>query len=227
MKNIWKHTAVSTLLVALIFSLSFCNKDKDDSPSNDDNAVINVANLQLQVNNLPNQPISPEERTSLVFMREEEKLARDVYISLYNKWGSRIFNNISSSEQTHMEAVLILLNKYGIPDPVGSNPIGVFNNAALQTLYNELVANGKWSVLDAYKVGATIEDLDIFDLQNAMALVDNQDIELVYSMLTKGSRNHLRAFYSNILKVGGSYTPQYLSQTEFDLIINSSMETGF
>ena len=160
-------------------------------------------------------------------MREEEKLARDVYITLYSKWSVNIFNNISSSEQTHMDAVLLLLKKYNLTDPVGSNAVGVFNNATLQNLYNQLVAQGNNSVLDAYKVGATIEDLDIFDLKNTLLNNDHQDIKLVYDMLTKGSRNHMRSFYKNILNTGGSYTPQYITQAEFDAIINSSMEIGF
>jgi hypothetical protein len=126
-----------------------------------------------------------------------------------------------------MDAILMLLKKYQITDPVGSNAVGVFNNPALQTLYNQLVADGKVSALKAYTVGATIEDLDIYDLNNALKNIDNQDIQLVYSMLIKGSRNHLRSFYKNILKVGGTYTPQYITQAEFDDIIKSDMETGF
>ena len=160
-------------------------------------------------------------------MREEEKLARDVYITLYNKWGVNIFTNVSNSEQTHMDAILMLLNKYSLIDPVGSNGVGVFANTTLQTLYNQLVTQGNASVVDAYKVGATIEDLDIFDLKTALISIDNQDIRLVYDMLTKGSRNHMRSFYKNILNVGGTYTPQYITQAEFDAIINSAMETGF
>ena len=160
-------------------------------------------------------------------MREEEKLARDVYITLYSKWGSTIFSNISNSEQTHMDAVLMLLNKYGLADPVGSNPVGVFSNASLQNLYHQLVAQGTASLLNAYKTGATIEDLDIYDLTKALISVDNQDIRLVYNMLAKGSRNHMRSFYGNILNLGGTYIPQYITQAEFDAIINSPMETGF
>ncbi|MDP3667796.1 MAG: DUF2202 domain-containing protein, partial [Sediminibacterium sp.] len=71
------------------------------------------------------------------------------------------------------------------------------------------------------------EDLDIFDLKNALINIDNQDIRLVYDNLTKGSRNHMRSFYKNVLNVGGTYTPQYITQAEFDAIINSAMETGF
>jgi len=225
MKN--QLTKFSFSILFLIFIINACNKE--DTPETDtvDYAVINVTNLQTQVDTLPKELISTEESTSLIFSREEEKLARDVYAVMIEKWGTKIFSNISTSEQTHMDAILMLLNKYQIADPVGTNAVGVFNNSDLQTLYNELVADGKVSILKAYTVGATIEDLDIYDLNNALKNIDNKDIRLVYSMLIKGSRNHLRSFYSNILKVGGTYTPQYISQAEFDAIINSAMETGF
>lgn len=227
MKNIIKNAGLLFLAAGLLLALTSCSKDDTSANNSNNNGNINLNNLQAQLNSLPIEPLSNDELTSLSFMREEEKLARDVYITLYSKWSVNIFNNISSSEQTHMDAVLLLLKKYNLTDPVGSNAVGVFNNATLQNLYNQLVAQGNNSVLDAYKVGATIEDLDIFDLKNALLNNDNQDIKLVYDMLTKGSRNHMRSFYKNILNTGGSYTPQYITQAEFDAIINSSMETGF
>lgn len=227
MKNLIKSSGLFMLLATLMFTVASCSKDDSPANNNKGNGNINVANLQAQINSLPKEPLNQDEISSLSFMREEEKLARDVYITLFNKWGVNIFTNISASEQTHMESVLLLLNKYSLTDPVGSNAVGVFNNATLQNLYNQLVAQGNTSVLEAYKVGATIEDLDIFDLKNALINIDNQDIRLVYDNLTKGSRNHMRSFYKNILSVGGIYTPQYITQAEFDAIINSAMETGF
>lgn len=227
MKNIIKNASLLFLAAGLLLALTSCSKDDTSANNSNNNGNINLNNLQAQLNSLPIEPLSNDELTSLSFMREEEKLARDVYITLYSKWSVNIFNNISSSEQTHMDAVLLLLKKYNLTDPVGSTAVGVFNNATLQNLYNQLVAQGNNSVLDAYKVGATIEDLDIFDLKNTLLNNDNQDIKLVYDMLTKGSRNHMRSFYKNILNTGGSYTPQYITQAEFDAIINSSMEIGF
>jgi hypothetical protein len=223
MKNLLKNSGFIMLLMALLFTVASCSKD--DTPANNGN--ISIATLQAQITSLPKEPLTSAELTSISFMREEEKLARDVYITLYNKWGVNIFTNISASEQTHMDALLMLLNKYSLTDPVGSNAVGVFSNATLQNLYSQLVAQGNISILDAYKVGATIEDLDIFDLKTALIDIDNQDIRLVYDMLTKGSRNHMRSFYKNVLNVGGTYTPQYITQTEFDTIINSAMETGY
>lgn len=214
------------LLAAMLFTVASCSKD-DTSGSKGNNGNINMANLQTQITSLPIDPLSPAELATLSFMREEEKLARDVYITLYNKWGVNIFSNISNSEQIHMDAILMLLNKYSLTDPVGSNAVGVFNNTTLQNLYNQLLVQGNTSILEAYKVGATIEDLDIFDLKNALFGNDNQDIKLVYDMLTKGSRNHMRSFYKNMLNVDGTYFPQYITQAEFDAIINSPMEKGF
>lgn len=224
-----RSKSIASYLVGavLIFSVFSCSKDDDPSNNTGNNGNGNMVKLQAQVNSLPLEPLSTAELTSLPFMREEEKLAGDVYITLYNKWGSNIFSNISNSEQTHMEAVRMLLKKYGLTDPVGSNAVGVFNNTILQNLYSQLVVRGNTSILEAYKVGATIEDLDIFDLKTALINIDNQDIRLVYDNLTKGSRNHMRSFYKNILNVGGTYTPQYITQAEFDAIINSPMETRF
>ncbi|MGB5007149.1 MAG: DUF2202 domain-containing protein [Ferruginibacter sp.] len=227
MKELLKKSVFFMMGAALMLTVVSCSKDDGSVKNNNNNGNMNIANLQAQVNSLPIESLNLAELTSLSFMREEEKLARDVYITLYNKWGVNIFTNISASEQTHMDAVLMLLNKYGLTDPAGTNAVGVFNNATLQNLYNQLVTQGNISVLEAYKVGATIEDLDIFDLQNALINIDNMDIRLVYDMLTKGSRNHLRAFYKNILNAGGTYTPQFITQAAFDAIINSAMETGF
>jgi hypothetical protein len=212
------QTLFSTVAVFSIATMTIsCHKNNDNSINNDFNT---------QVINLPKEPLNSDEQATLLFMREEEKLARDVYTSLYSKWQINVFSNISSSEQTHMDAILLLLNKYNLPDPVGNNPAGVFTNSILQHLFNQLTIQGSVGSLDALKVGATIEDLDIYDLKTALTKADNQDIRLVYENLMKGSRNHLRSFYSTILGAGGTYTPQYITQAEFDAIINSPMETG-
>jgi hypothetical protein len=146
---------------------------------------------------------------------------------MFNKYVLRIFENISVSEQTHTDAILQLLTKYAIKDPVGVNAVGVFTDPGLQALYTSLVNSGNVSILEAYKVGAIIEDLDLNDLKNDLLKVDNQDIILVYQMLSKGSRNHMRNFYSNLKSLGFIYIPQFITQSELDAIVNSAMERGF
>jgi len=206
-----KHIAnpLLILLIPLLGLFSSCNKDDEVIP----------LDPWSDVSSLPKEPLSIYERESLAFMREEEKLARDVYLNLYQKWGATIFQNIASSEQTHMDAVLVLLKKYSLPDPVGSNGSGVFVNSDLQEAYQELVNFGNQSLLNAYIVGATIEDLDIYDISDALELVDNADIKLVYNRLMDGSENHLVSFYKSILNAGGTYTPQFITQEQFDAIV--------
>ncbi len=182
--------------------------------------------MRPQIASLPVQNISKDEKDGLLFMREEEKLARDVYTTLYEKWRLPIFTNISQSEQSHTEAVRTVLIKYDIGDPVLDNSTGKFINTDLAKLYTDLVAEGRTSEVEALKVGALIEDLDIKDLQERIAQTDNDDIKLVYQNLMKGSRNHLRAFVSQIKSRGEVYKPIYITQEEFDAILSSPRETG-
>jgi len=175
---------------------------------------------------LPYEDVSAAEEADLVYMREEEKLARDVYQAFDDMWGLRVFGNIALAEQTHMDAVLTLLQKYEIADPVGDNPPGVFGDAALQGLFDQLIAQGEQSLLDALVVGATIEDLDIYDLAQALDRADNQDIRVVFQNLLKGSRNHLRSFFRLLQLNGTTYEAQYITAAELDAIVNSPHEQG-
>jgi len=179
-----------------------------------------------QIDAMPKQPLSPEEVNALMEMREEEKLARDVYLTLYQKWGLPIFHNIAQSEQTHTDTVKALIDKYGLQDPVQDDNVGVFSDPKFTNLYEQLVAEGSKSVVDALKVGATIEDLDIKDLQHWLAVTDNNDIRFAFCNLMKGSRNHLRSFVSQLQRYGASYTPQYISEQEYNAILSSSREAG-
>ncbi|NTU64777.1 MAG: DUF2202 domain-containing protein, partial [Chloroflexi bacterium] len=156
-------------------------------------------------------PLSADEIAGLQFMREEEKLARDVYLTLYQKWGLTTFNHIANSEATHMASIKTLLDRYGIADPAAGKPIGVFINPELQTLYNQLIAQGSQSPAAALKVGGAIEEIDIRDLQVRGAGTSYADIQSVYNSLLNGSYNHLRAFTSVLkTRTGEVYQPQYL-----------------
>ncbi len=171
--------------------------------------------------------ISIAEKTGMIFMREEEKLAHDVYLTLYETWNQQIFSNIAQSEQQHMDAVLTLLNTYNVPDPIGDNGRGVFVDQELQKLHDELVNKGISSLIDALQVGAAIEEIDIIDLEKREEdIVGHDDIINTYEMLLKGSRNHLRAFVKDLKAQGIDYQPQYLSQAVFDDIINGDTERG-
>jgi hypothetical protein len=143
---------------------------------------------------LPAASLSDQETASLLFMREEEKLARDVYIQMYQKWRLPIFKNISKSEQTHMEAIKALLDRYGLPDPAAEMSIGEFQNADLQKLYDELLQAGMGSLNEALDVGVTIEEVDIEDLTEAIAVTTHNDIRRVCTNLRQASLQHLGSF---------------------------------
>lgn len=182
--------------------------------------------IEALIANLPYQELSNAEKTGMLRMREEEKLAHDVYMTLFRTWDHRMFKNIARSEYRHMEAVKAMLKKYNIPDPITDNTIGIFSDPELQTLYINLTADGSVSLIEALRIGAYIEDLDLFDLQKFLKRADNSDLKTLYQNLMKGSRNHLRAFFSQLTQNGASYKGQHLSQAEIDAIVNSPMEKG-
>ena len=168
--------------------------------------------------------LSEVEIDSMLFMREEEKLARDVYAVLYDAYGAQIFLNIYAAEQTHFDQIGVLLDRYGLEDPALAP--GVYTNDYIQGLYDTLTTMGLKSLKDAYTVGAIIEEVDILDFKHFLADedVDNPDIRQVYTNLMNASKNHLRGFVKCLLSVGVVYVPQYLSQAEYDAIL--AAETG-
>ncbi len=170
--------------------------------------------------------LTTEEVQWLVYMREEEKLARDVYQTLGDQWGTQIFTNIAASEQTHTDSVRSMLERYDIPDPVADDTVGAFTSPELATLYTSLVAEGATSELAALRVGATIEDLDIHDLDKARAVTTHDDILTLYANLQKGSRNHLRSFSKTLNARGFEYEPQYISPDAYSAILSAPQERG-
>ena len=174
---------------------------------------------------LPKEALSAAETDALLSMREEEKLARDVYRALFAANGDRAFANIASAEQRHMDDVKLLLDRYGLADPAPA-AAGEFKNAHFTSLYTDLVARGKTSLVEALKVGATIEDLDLADVDKALDASDNRDIDAVMQNLAKGSRNHLRAFSSRLTALGASYAAHYMPADEVAKIVAAPHERG-
>ena len=240
MKTTKKTTIGIRLMTGIsvaILSMTGCTKETQSVTSNDNSmlkeTLLNytfgdgaTGNCFYCIDSLPQEPLNTLETEALMIMREEEFLAHDVYVTLGQLYSKPVFRNIAQSEQRHTDAVKALIKKYGLPDPAENHTAGVFQNEVLQNLYNSLVSQGAGSLINALTVGATIEDLDITDLKNHLLNSNNADIAYVFNNLMRGSRNHLRAFYANIIFSGGSYAPQYLTQDEFDAITGSIHETG-
>jgi hypothetical protein len=231
MTNITRRQPLQWMLASLLAaSLVACGGgDSGPNMNVDANGVsaFDAATLASTLSTYPLQTPSTAEADSLSFMREEEELAHAVYAASATRWPALpIFGNIAASETTHTAAVKALLDRYQLADPLAGLPTGTFKTPAFQTLYANLVAASSVSLVEALKVGVQIEELDIRDIVTQQAGIDNADILLVYDNLLRGSRNHLRAYMKTLIQQGGSYTPQYISQTDFDAIVNSPMETG-
>lgn len=170
--------------------------------------------------------LTSTETSDLQYMREEEKLARDVYLTMHAQWGdqSTVFSNIAASEESHTSTVNYLLEKFNVDDPVINDTIGVFTNQELQALYNELVEKGSQSFIDALYVGALIEEKDMHDILAAIEDTDERAIILAYSNLLDGSKSHLRAFVNVIEQQGLEYEAQILDEEEVELILDDDSE---
>lgn len=175
---------------------------------------------------VPVGTLDAAETAGVLFTREEEKLARDVYMALFETWQDAELGRIGVAEQRHMDAMKALIERHELTDPVGTSPAGVFASPQLAELYVELVARGRQSRVEALKVGALIEELDIHDVQALLATTDEADLQQVYGNLARGSRNHLRAFAAALAEEGATYVPVHLTADEYAAIVSSAWERG-
>ena len=227
-----KHLIYFFLMSFAVFTA--CEKSEMTSSKTSELSILSVddeGSTDVLVNNLKLAFISgtveltAAEIEGLIWMREEEKMAGDLYTLFYNAYELRIFGNIAQSEGTHTKAVLALLNYYNIDDPVFEET-GLFQNDTLQSLFDELKAAGEVSLVEALKVGAFVEETDILDLEEQLTVTTNEDILLVYENLLRGSRNHLRAFVRVLAKYGITYEPISLSGDYYLAVIGSDIERG-
>lgn len=170
-------------------------------------------------------PISAEQQHAN-YMLEEEKLARDLYVTLGQKWALMPFKNIPNSEQMHIDSMKQLIKGYLKQNPVINETMGKFNNPDLQALYDQLLVQGLKSPQQALQVGGLVEETDIADLQKALAATQDPQSRQIYEQLMLGSRNHLRAFARQLRMQGVEYKAQVLPESEVQTILNSPQEQG-
>jgi hypothetical protein len=228
MKNPTRTTRAATALLVAV-SLAACGGEEDTQSAVETTAVPTTAGRAQpavlgETADYDVATLTQAEIDGLVFMREEEKLAQDVYVTLYEQWDLAIFDNISQSETTHTNAVADLLASYGIEDPVIGNDVGEFTDPTLQAAYDDLVATGAESLVAALEVGAYIEEMDILDLRERAS--STPAIDTLYDNLERGSRNHLRAFVRTLERQGVDYEPQLMEIEDFDAIVGTPTERG-
>lgn len=193
-------TLSGIIIAAAIISFAATRNDQDSGPAvADTTSSAMVEERPEEIDNSAAEMQANSQEAMLLYLIEEEKLAHDVYTVMYQTYGSKVFANILSSEQTHQGRVLTLLEARGIEDP-RSSELGKFNNAELQTLYDTLVAQGKQSLSQALIVGKTIEEKDIADITKQLSTASDTDVVTSLNALRDGSENHLRAFNRQIGK---------------------------
>jgi hypothetical protein len=163
---------------------------------------------------------------SPAFLRDEEKLARDVYRHLQARYDHPPFAHIAGCEQRHLEAMTALAGAPGAAGSETPDVAGRFADPELQALYDRLIASGDASLEAALAVGALVEETDIADLQRALSNAPSADAQAVYQRLLNASHNHLRAFHRNLAARNVSYTPQVLARAEFDAIVAGASGCG-
>jgi hypothetical protein len=152
------------------------------------------------------EPLNEDETATLLWMREEEKLARDVYIAMTAKYPDKVFSNIAAAEQKHFDAIGRKLELYGITD-VALPDLGKFYDPDLQLMYDELVEQGLEDYVEALYVGVAIEEGDMVDLTVAIDETDSRPLKKTYSHLLIGSQHHLDSFIKLLEKEGIDYEP--------------------
>lgn len=252
MKSFQRFTEPSLIIfVALSLFITACSSEGSDGVTIDSANDTDVPSLVTDAINDNDDTteidgLDEVEASHLTFMREEEKLARDVYLTLAALYPEqRVFNQIATrSEQTHTDTIRDKLDQFNLPDP---NPntnnlpssLGVFTGNEWGWYFMEkfalLTAKGEISELDALYVGALIEELDMHDIAICpqvmvdrgfsspcgLEYTDEEAIQTAYRSLISGSESHLRAYVGQIEAVigVGNYEAQYLTQDEVDAIL--------
>lgn len=175
---------------------------------------------------LPVNVLDGETIDALLLLREEEKMARDVYLTFTALYPLPVFSNIAWSEQNHMDLVAELLDRYGLEDPAAGKLIGEFTDGWVQETFDSLVALGKSSLIGALTAGAIVEDVDIFHLEHILEHSTFADVNVIVQNMEAGSRNHMRSFVGALEQREETYSATYIDQGMLDWILESPMETA-
>ena len=171
--------------------------------------------------------MTQELKNSLAYMGNEERLAYDVYMNLYNfhetnnSMEIKQFKNIAEkSEMKHVGIVQSLVQRYNLGEDdltdvakgVADNnvtfenmPSGEYDIEAIQTLYNTLYDLGIQSQENALKVGCMVEVTDIEDLDKYIELAEESnatDVLEAFDVLRDGSYSHYWSFDKGLKNIG-------------------------
>ena len=232
MKRLMHGCGAAVLALALLAAPGCDSTDQDRDRDRlitvdaDGYTSVDLVALSTWLATVPNQPLSNAETEALLYAREEEKMARDAFRVFDQQYDPAAFTKIADSEQTHMDAIGMLLDKYGLADPVTNDATGAFTDPDILALYQDFLDQGDDALTGGLEAGAAIQEMAVRDLGSWLGAVDNRDVTCVFSNLQKGSRNHLRRLVDLLQDRGVTYVPVYLPQATYDAILADDMERG-
>lgn len=218
-----KSITIKILLLVIFLGLgshSFAqmNAQEKNQEMKHDSHTVDFTSLKKGI-------LTQDEIDALIYMREEEKLARDIYTVLGETTPSSVFKNISRSEQTHMDAFDQLLDRYEVPDPVvDESVIGTFTDPFFTNLFIELKEKGQQSDKDAFEVGAMVEDLNMANLIKYSEATDKPDLKLAYNALLTQSKNHMSGFVRQLDRLGYEFEPEYITSEQLSIAVADGKE---
>jgi len=221
-KNYMTAVALSALVATFLVA---CGDSDNNSATTNQDADKIIESVEA----MPKSDLTQELRNSLAYMGNEERLAYDIYNTLYDEHlkssGVEIkqFTNIANrSEIKHIETVQAVVKKYNLgvdnldvnktvieDNNLSANSMksGVYDIEAIQTLYNTLYDLGVQSTENALKVGCMVEVTDIDDLDKYLELSkasNADDVTEAFNFLRDGSYKHYWAFDEGLKNLGVS-----------------------
>jgi hypothetical protein len=168
----------------------------------------------------PNAPLGESDRRTLLYVSEQEKLARDLYASLSETWRLDVFHTTSGSEDIHADALRTLLARYRLPDPSQGLGRGEFTSVDLAERYDDLIARGRFSPVEALKAAASVEELEIQDIGSRLRRVQAPELQNVLENVVASDKHHLRSLVVALRRLGHTYAPSRLPREQFDTILD-------
>ena len=172
---------------------------------------------QTNTNTIVSNQLSDEQKYSLAYMWNEEKLAKDIYLAL-NKLTphNTLYNIATRSEVRHEASVENLVKQYDInitnlkdytvsysEEELRALKPGEYAVPEVQELYNALYEKGSKSLKDALEVGCMVEVTDVNDLDEYIEIAkDNSNLISTFDFLRRGSYNHYWAFDRALKNLG-------------------------
>ncbi len=183
---------------------------------------ISSRSLSARLRPLSVDSLTAEEFHDLRALREGQKVMRDLYAVWQGRWKTPLFGNFAAAEQTHMDAMLRLLMRHQMNDPVVSKPLGAFKDSTFVRLFDHSSTSAAKSLNDCYLVACSLEEADILSLDTCLLHSKAADLRLVFSVLQQASAMHLATLRSHLRRLKVELRTMNISAQRLDSLRKKS-----